>query len=588
LNELVTHLSEQNGLSGDVSEVTTSDPTATTDPFAITYQVRKGGYLDWAAARSELEAPPSVRLIGTTAEEQKGLTRMFMGPPVKTRMRATIELPDGYDADAPPPVTTSKAGITFTSAYRVDGRRLSIEREFERTLSVLPQSLFGDYGVVAGIARKDFAQHFIVHRHASTSVEVPKDATAGELYHAAYSAYEAEWYTMAAQLWKRTTEVDPKMGTAWISLGLAYKELKEYDAAESAIRKQIALDANDKRAYRDLGYVLDKAGKREEAIKAYAKHIEINPLDGDALKELGYLYLDLDRHAEAAATLEKASALLKPDAWLFAQLGWACLNRQQGDKARAAFDRALEIEPSVRIRTKVGWALAAMAVDLDRAESLVTQSEKSISDATQTLDLKSLNATRLDEVESLAWDWDAMALIALHRDRGPLAERYARAAWKLLGDPEIAFHLAEALEKSGRKGEALPYYLMAQASSSSPSEEMQAGVKRLAHAEDVSVMLQNAKRMALLERLVAIDAKQPSGQADFHVVVGNDKKATAVRFFKGDDNMQSFEASLRGTTFPLDFPDEVRVRIPLQVRIECDADRGCRAGLVYPSQVTLK
>src|SRR5262249_1251509 len=156
-----------------------------------------------------------------------------------------------------------------------------------------------------------------------------------------------------------------------------------------------------------------------------------------------------------------------------------------------------------------------------------------------TLDLKSLNATRLDEVESLAWDWDAMALIALHRDRGPLAERYARAAWKLLGDPEIAFHLAEALEKSGRKGEALPDYMRAQASSSSPSEEMQAGVKRLAHAEDVPVMLQNAKRMALLERLVAIDAKQPSGQADFHVLVGNDKKATAVRFFKGDDNMQS-------------------------------------------------
>jgi tetratricopeptide (TPR) repeat protein len=588
LKDFASKLAEEDGVSGEVSDVSTSDPTSTADPFRITYQIRKPGYLDWAAATSEIETLPRVTILGGDAEDRKGLTRLVAGPPAKTRMHATIELPDGYDLEAPTPVTISKVGMTFTSSYRVDPHSLSIDRTFDRTLPDVPENAFGEYGVLVGIAEKDFAQHFKVRGHVATEPAVPNDATANELYKAAYSAYEAKRYRTAATLWKRNTEVDPKMGDAWDALGLAYKQLKEYHAAEAAIRTQLALDANDKRAYRDLADVLKEAGKNEEAVKAYARHVEINPLDGAALKTLGELYNDLDRSAEAAPVLEKASGLTKtPDAWIFAELGHSYLRLKDADKARRALDRALEISPSVAMRAKVAWVLAEAGLDLDHAAALANQSEKEIGDATQHLDVKSLDHQRLDDVESLGWDWDALGLVALGKGQGASAERYIRAAWRLIGKPEIAFHLGQALEKTGRSGEAQPYYQMAQALSDNPTDDMRAAVKRLTHTGDAAVMLKSAKRMAPLERLVALKAKQPLGKAEFRVVVGSDRKATDVQFSSGDEAMRALEAALRDTTYPLDFPGDSRVRIPLGVRVACIADVGCMAGVLYPYEVTL-
>src|SRR6185436_13070852 len=104
----------------------------------------------------------------------------------------------------------------------------------------------------------------------------------------------------------------------------------------------------------------------------------------------------LDRPADAAAVLERAAAILKPVAAVFTELGTAHLHLKAPDKARAAFDRALELSPSIGTRTKIAWELAEAGIDLDRAKTLATLAEKDVADATQQLDAAAVTSRHLD------------------------------------------------------------------------------------------------------------------------------------------------------------------------------------------------
>jgi len=588
LKAFVKDLVSENGIDGEFSEVTTTDPVSTAEPFRITFKVRKPGYLDWAAARSQAETMPSATFRAAKPEDRKGLERLELGSPMLQQLRAAIQLPDGYAAEPPPPVAASKAGIEYSAAYRVEGRRLFVERDIHTAAREIPASAFSDYTVLAGIAEKDFAQQFTITTTIAGTPTLPADATAAELYSAGFAAYTARRYDASVTIWKRSVELDPKMGDAWIGLGLAYQQLEKYDAAAAAIEKQIALDPNDTRAHRDLGSVLNAAGRDEEAAKAYARHIEINPLDGDTLKDLGIIYNHLGRHADAATVLEKAAAILKPVAAVFTELGTAHLHLKAPDKARAAFDRALELSPSIGTRTKIAWELAEAGIDLERAKTLATLAEKEVADATQQLDAATVKSRHLDMVERAAWDWDALGWIAFRNGEYAQADRYVRAAWQVLGRPGIAYHLAQICEKRDRLADALSYYLTAHALSPHPTEEMRAHITKLSGGGDVKAMLASAKQMAPGERVVRLEDRLAPGTAEFLVIVGGSRTVTDVRFRSGDESLKALEGALRRATYPIAIPGDPRVRLALGVSAKCDARAGCSSFIRYPYQVKVE
>lgn len=66
---------------------------------------------------------------------------------------------------------------------------------------------------------------------------VPADMTAGELYHAGYSAYMVKEYDAALMLWTRGTEVEPKHVNAWNGVGLASQQLGRYEEAICRVRE---------------------------------------------------------------------------------------------------------------------------------------------------------------------------------------------------------------------------------------------------------------------------------------------------------------------------------------------------------------
>ena len=110
LKDVVTALAAENGLDGEVSEVITGDPAETAQPFQITFQLRQRGYLDWAAAQSEIAGRPTMKFGFSKEEDRKGLERIFLGSPKKVHLHASVELPLGYEADIPQAVKELKAG----------------------------------------------------------------------------------------------------------------------------------------------------------------------------------------------------------------------------------------------------------------------------------------------------------------------------------------------------------------------------------------------------------------------------------------------------------------------------------------------
>jgi len=583
LKEFVVGFAKAFGLTGDLSDETTSDPAATRQPFQITAKMRQADVLNWAAATSEMRTLPTLSVPYEKEEDRRGSVALELGSPHRLIMNTSIELPAGYELRAPTNVTAG-SGPTYASRYVVAGTRLTIEREFTSDIRTLEPGRFGEYSALVNAIKADLAQTVKI-RAAKVGVPViPADATATALYAAGFNAYGAKNFDAAVAIWTRATELDPKMVNAWNALGLVYDERRDYDKAVSAYLKVLALDPYDKRTHRDLGRTYRHAGRFDEGVASLLKHLEINPVDGAALRDLGETYLDLDRFADAATALEKASVLGKFDAWGYTLLGEALLRSKQEAKASSAFDRALELSPRPMIWSKISWVLADVGVDLDRAQTLALQTEKQAASTMLNADAAGVDAARRDLMQRLGWAWDALGMVALRKGALDEAERYARGAWTLGRHADMAFNLARVYEKRNRMSDALNYYLVAFAISRRPSAEMQAAVKRLVPGEDrLTAILDAARGQAL--SLIRLPDKGPAGRAQFTAIVGPDRRVIDVRFADGDEAQKTLEASLRQVRPDIDLPSAAVPRVAVTLYTTCSTERGCVVTSVNPPSI---
>lgn len=579
LNEFTWKLAEAFGLSGSTKEATASDPLATHEPVHVAFTTRRAGFLDWGAASSSLATDFGTVDVGLLDGDVSPLKRDTpLGAAAQSVRRATIELPPGYIATAPGNVSLSKHGFTYSAIYSVSGSRCTIERTLSSTASVLEAIHALDYTAFARTVKSDLAQKFSIRRVSKTRPEIPSDITASELYHAAYSAYEARDYDTALAFWKRTTEIDPKMGNAWSGVGLTLRRLKRFDEAAVALEKQIALDPSNKKAYADLGYVLHEAKKYEAAAKAYATHLERNPLDGESQKDLGEIYLKLKRYPEAAAALERAVVQLPKNAWVRTLHGAAHLRLGQLEKARSAFEQALTLHDEPYTWTKIAWELADTGVDAPFALTLIEKTTARVSRETARARADNIAADLLDLMERLAWSWDARGLIELKAGNTDKAISYLSGAWTLGGEIAVAEHLADALEKKGRNADALNTLLMARAATRTPPASLTARLSRMAGTDKLDHLLDASRVEMLRSRGIQLAFKNLGGNAVFTTVV-EDGKIQDIAFSQGVESLRVLGAALKGRQLPIANPGEGPLRLVVRLKASCNA-AGCGAVMV--------
>jgi len=131
-----------------------------------------------------------------------------------------------------------------------------------------------------------------------------------KLFDAALVAFAAQDFSKAESLLVEVTTKQPELSGPWVNLGQVYIQRNQIEAAGTAYRKAIEVNANNCAAYTQLGVLSRQAGDFESAEQYYTSCLKRIPGYKDALLNLGILYdLYLGRLSEALLAYQRYQEL---------------------------------------------------------------------------------------------------------------------------------------------------------------------------------------------------------------------------------------------------------------------------------------
>lgn len=221
---------------------------------------------------------------------------------------------------------------------------------------------------------------------------------------------------------RKATELDPKLAEAFMALGQAYIEKKDYAAAVAPLTRALELNPNLADAHRLLGYALLARGYASEAIP----HLQRAQDKG----ALGIAYLEAGQLFEAISNLEAALAQQPDDPDTLYYLG-----RASGLLSKQAIDTLMASYPD---SARAHQAMAENYLVLRR----LPEAEKEYREALRLRPVTPELHLELGQVYARASQW-------------PKAEEEFRAEIKLQpGSAEAAYRLGAALLEEGKVHEA--------------------------------------------------------------------------------------------------------------------------------------
>jgi tetratricopeptide (TPR) repeat protein len=289
-----------------------------------------------------------------------------------------------------------------------------------------------------------------------------------------------------------------------------YEAFRGRGEAAMALYRQAAAQApKDETPYRDMGdLLLNRLKRPAEAVKAYARAIELAPQDGAARFGLAMALLANDRKADALKSLAEAERLTVNDPNPAYMAGRIHASEKRFDAAIAAMGRALESSPAfvpalsdrADLQAEAGRPAAA-AADYERLMKLqpnnpttqlklgmlyqrmgrfaearnaylaALQRNDQLAVAYNNLAMMGLRQGK-DEGQIEPWARKAVALgaavpnfhdtlgqvLAAKGDTQGALAAYREAVKLAPGEPELQFHLAQAYEAAGQRGEAKAAY----------------------------------------------------------------------------------------------------------------------------------
>jgi tetratricopeptide (TPR) repeat protein len=124
-------------------------------------------------------------------------------------------------------------------------------------------------------------------------------------------------------------------------------QIEDFDEAEALLRLLIAQDKNDFEARRLLSDTLADAGRAEESIQELEQLVSMNPEDLETTYYLSTAYLAERRTEEADFLLERLAEAI-PTPQMHILIGRAYRDHNYFERARKAFDTAIELDPKVQ------------------------------------------------------------------------------------------------------------------------------------------------------------------------------------------------------------------------------------------------
>ncbi|HZZ17017.1 MAG TPA: DUF3857 domain-containing protein [Candidatus Sulfotelmatobacter sp.] len=581
------------GMGGDVSHLKISDPAATREPFTMAYDVSKPNFLDWSKKKSDLTLPLcqfNLPDLATGDDADSDAEPLKLGPKAEYSYKIKLELPAKYTARSPLPFSLKRDYADYKATYKLEGNTFTAERTLNMRQDELPAPRVEDYQSFRHAVGSDLTQVLSVENTVAGAPTPPADLKADDLVESGRAAMNSGNLTLAIQLLKKATEVEPKNKYAWNILGAAYLGLRQNDNAVAALNKQIEINPYDEYAYNALARAYWQERKYDEAVVAFNKQIEINPLDKFAHAGLGAMYSEWHKYDLAAPELEKAASLTPENPELQVSLGDAYLNLGQDDKALATFDHAVEISATPLVWNNIAYQLSLKKTHLDRAQQYAESAVSATTAALRNLTLDRLTPQELPLVPSLIAYWDTLGWVYFSEGNLDKAEKYVAAAWGLGQHGEVGDHLGQIYEKEGKKDRALSTYELA-ATGLRPIPETHDRIDALVKGDaKLNAAAKHGNQDLQSLRTIDLGKAKDNGTAEFFVLLsggaGTPAKAEAVKFVSGEEKLKIFTDALRTAEYRLTFPDDTPLKILRRGILSCSATTGnCTFVLMLPDDV---
>ena len=424
--------------------------------------------------------------------------------------------------------------------------------------------------------------------------------------------------------YREVSRLTPNDPGAHDSLGevLIYKQ--DLDGATAEYQAALRLKADDARAHTGLGEISLRRGHAEQAIEELQKATAAKgEVPAHAYELLGGAYAFLRRYDESVEAWKQAKKLLPSDpeqpiaiASVFVQqkrygdavtelqsavkdnpkfaeypplefaLGRALLGAGDPDKGMAAFQKAVELDPSPLRLNGVGYELAEANVHLDAALGYAEQAVTQHEERSAAIYLANLTPADLQIMPALAVEWDTLGWVHYHLGHMDEAEKYLSAGWNLAQFPEIGDHLGVVYEKTGKKEQAIRVYKMTLATRQAPSETTEKltallGAKPTDQAVNAAVEDLMQLRTIKLPRLT-----KGNTHAEFFVVIAPGAGITSVKFINGSEELRGATSAIVSGHYDFNFPDNRPVKLVRRGILDCGATAtNCEFVLLPPESV---
>ena len=544
--EFVQRVANLDGMAGEVSDIKTGDISDTRSPFELTFTMVTPNFVDFTSKKSKFALPlPHIRLPGLDVDDADpaDLTGEDL---VQTSIR--IIFPVRYKLTLPVPVTMKREYAEFRSSYQFDKGVLTASRELQVLSPEVVPAQAASLDAFRNVVTKDAAQDVGFETDEVAASAATKGASEDEIFDAAGSAYRSRNYKMAADLYEKVLELNPKHKRAWTYLGQSYVADGRLEKAESAYRKQVELSPYDEIVYNSLGLLYERMHKYDDAAAQYRKQIEINPLDRYAHRNLGLMLVRRRQFEQSIPELEQAVSINGEDAFVQQQLGNAYLKTGRKDKALETYDKVLKASPIPQIWNNVAYALAEEKVSIDRA--------RKYAESAVATTIAALNSLPLDQViekgprlsDSLASYWDTLGWVYFQEGNLDEAEKYVRASWEIAQGGEVGDHLAQIYQKREMKDRAVEMFAEAM-SAVTPVQETRGRLAALVGEKQVDALVDSTRGKLGEARTYPLGKATQDGDAEFHIVLRG-RSVEDVSFAKGSSWLREFADKLKALKYP--------------------------------------
>ena len=455
-DDATQYLARMYGFGGKTSQSDFGRADDLSVPMKVTYVYTRKPYGDWDNHRV-LPLFPTIGLPAAPDEEPKSPLKLGA---LRTDTAITrIQLPVGFHAELPNAIHVMTSFASFDQTYEVVDRSLTIRRKVVVRATKLPAADWQQYQKFT----KDVSLNSLPYipltqpntskANSGQSSEALGNPAAAELIQEAWKLEKGNDYADAEKRLDEAKAIHANQPYLWSSYGYVAFKKGNPGLADRDYRKEIALHPTETFAVNFDAWLLHTMHKDPEAEALLQAGLEKSPTDPTLVFRLAGLQANNDIPA-AITTLRKATEAAPENAFFSIELAKFLRRTHQSKEAVQLLEKTLRSTQDPLALNNASYELAKTGVDLPLAEKSSRQSIEILT-AQSTTDIAAVNQTVFRQAQTLIPAWDTLGYILMKEKELDAAQDYLHASWRNTPTPTDGLHYGNALEKLGRKREAL-------------------------------------------------------------------------------------------------------------------------------------